>query len=131
MKIIYICGLIIISIWFFIFYLKKWYLYLAITRVYIPNFKESENEFINDVPLKSLKKSKNNIYLTFTGSVIILTIFFFKTPAFYINIVIFILSFIISIFTFDCSVYENQVFKMFANYLTPYKNEIEETEILE
>lgn len=130
MKIIYICGLIIISICLFIFYLKKWYLYLAITRVYIRNFKESENEFINDIPLKILRKQKNKIYLTFIIWFTILILFFFKTPAFYLNIVLFILSFIISIFTFNRGSYENHIFKMFANYLTPYNSEIEEIEIL-
>lgn len=50
--------IIIFILWLFIFYLKRCYLYLAIVKVYIPEFHQSRKEFINNEPLQILNKQK-------------------------------------------------------------------------
>lgn len=113
--------LIIISIIYFIicyiYFLKKWYEYFAITRVYIPNFIDSRHEFINDIPLNILKKRKKMI-IFFYVAILVLTAICFERLTLYIMLASFILSFITCTITFKAIIYENQIFTIFSAYLT-------------
>lgn len=118
MKIIYIFIIIFILKFLFTFYLKKFWLLRAINTVYIPDFIHSRNEFINDKPLIILKKQRNEIYIVLILWFLVPIILFFKTPFFYVNTLLFILTYIFSILTFNRNIFDNDIFGRFSNYLT-------------
>ena len=118
MKIIF---LVIISIIYFlsllIFFMKKWYMILAIRHVYIPDFIYSRDEFISDQPLKILRIRRNKMIIFNILIIILMFMFFYGTYSFYITLLSFILSYIFCVFTFNRRIFENEIFSIFSDYL--------------
>lgn len=100
----------------YIFFLKKWYELFAIIKVYIPDFIDHKSFFVNDTPLITLEKRRNAIIIL-TITIIVLIAIFFYGVTFYLTLASLITSFFTSFFTFRAAIYENQIFKIFSDYL--------------
>lgn len=116
MKFLLIAGSIIYFIICYIFFLKKWYEFIAINKVYIPDYISSEKLFINDTPLRVFKKRRNTIIILVI-LIISLTALFFSRITFYLTFGSIILSLLTTIFTFNAKIYDFEIFSMFSNYL--------------
>lgn len=113
--------LIAISVIYFaccyIFFLKKWYELLAISKVYIPDFISSRDFFINDKPLNILKNRRNTIIILIIVTIFLIAIFF-NNATFYLTLASLVSSFFTSLFTFNARIFENKIFSIFSNYLS-------------
>lgn len=116
MKFLLIVGSIIYFIICYIFFLKKWYEFIAINKVYIPDYISSEELFVNDTPLRILKRRRNTIIILII-LIISLTALFFSRITFYLTLGSIVLSLLTSIFTFNARIYDFGIFSKFSNYL--------------
>lgn len=101
---------------FFIFF-KKWYLIRTIQKVYIPNFKRFKNKFINDTPLKLLRRKRNSSVVFIIIFVIIVSGSLYSLITYVTWISIF-LSYITCFFKFKAMLHEFDIFSIFSSYLT-------------
>lgn len=99
------------------FFLKKWYELLAISKVYIPDFISSRDFFINDKPLIILKNRRNTIIIITILTILLIAIFFNNTTL-YLILASLVSSFFTSLFTFNARIFENKIFSIFSNYLS-------------
>lgn len=113
----------IAGILYFIFATKIYYKYISqiriITKVYIPDFTEFRKKFINDMPLKILKRKRLYIIIFFILA-FATSFFFFSILTFCINIFAFIIAYLLSIFTINISTISlhMSIFELFNDYLT-------------